>query len=74
MVKYFSHHYNDINYFRFSVYHFGKNVQSVYAFVVDEVLIDTGQRHNRENVLMALQGKEIEKYYLPIITKTIQVM
>ena len=64
MVKYFSHHYNDINYFRFSVYHFGKNVQSVYAFVIDEVLIDTGQRHNRENVLKALEGREIEKILL----------
>lgn len=64
MVKFFKHSFNDIHYFRFSIYSMGKNVQSVYAFIVDDLLIDTGQKHNRANVLLALENRKINKITL----------
>ncbi len=40
------------------------NVQSVYTYLVDDVLIDTGQRHNRENIYNLVHDKNISKILL----------
>lgn len=40
------------------------NVQTVYSFLVDDVLIDTGQRLNRENIYHAVRDKKLSKIIL----------
>ena len=47
MTRKFIFHHDGVHYYRLSVYRMRVNVQSVYTFLVDDVLIDTGQRYNR---------------------------
>ena len=63
-VRKFNYTFEDVNYYRFSVYRLGNNVQTVYAFVLDDLLIDTGQRFNRENILKVAKEHEISKIIL----------
>jgi glyoxylase-like metal-dependent hydrolase (beta-lactamase superfamily II) len=46
---------------RFSIYRFNTNMQTVYAFWVDGLLIDTGHRNSRENVKQWLEGRQVDK-------------
>lgn len=57
-------HHDGVDYYRCSVYRLNKNVQTVYTFLVDDVLIDTAQRHNRENIYGILKDKSIHKILL----------
>lgn len=63
-VRKFNYTFEDVNYYRFSVYRLGSNVQTVYAFVLDDLLIDTAQRFNRENILKIAKEHEISKIIL----------
>jgi len=53
-----------VHYGRFSIYRFNTNFQTVYAFWVDGLLIDTAHFNSRANVLQFLEGKKIEKIVL----------
>lgn len=63
-VRKFNYEFDGVYYYRFSVYRLGSNVQTVYAFVADDLLIDTAQRHNRENILKVAQQHDIKKIIL----------
>lgn len=63
-VRKFNYTFEDVNYYRFSVYRLGSNVQTVYTFVLDDLLIDTAQRFNRENILKVAKEHEISKIIL----------
>ena len=49
-VRKFNYEFDGVHYYRFSIYRLGNNVQTVYTFVLDNLLIDTAQRYNRENI------------------------
>lgn len=63
-VRKFNYQFEDVYYYRFSVYHFGNNVQTVYTFILDDLLIDTAQRFNRENILKVAKEHQISKIIL----------
>ena len=63
-VRKFSFEFDGVHYYRFSVYLLGSNVQTVYTFVVDDVLIDTAQSLNKENILKVANQHEINKIIL----------
>lgn len=63
-IRKFNYEFDGVHYYRFSVYRLGTNVQTVYAFVVDDVLIDTAQSHNRENILKVANQHHISKILL----------
>lgn len=63
-VRKFNYEFDGVHYYRFSVYRLGSNVQTVYAFVVDDVLIDTAQSHNKENILKVARQHDISKIIL----------
>ncbi|MCO5230862.1 MAG: MBL fold metallo-hydrolase [Chitinophagales bacterium] len=50
--------------YRFSVYRFNKNVQTVYVYQLGDTLIDTGQSHSRDEVVKNLSGHHIKKIIL----------
>jgi glyoxylase-like metal-dependent hydrolase (beta-lactamase superfamily II) len=60
MTRKIVYHFEGVDYFRFSVYRMKMNVQTVYTFFVDGVLIDTAQRHNRINIYQQLKHKKID--------------
>jgi len=63
-VRKFDYEFDGVHYYRFSVYRLGSNVQTVYSFVVDDVLIDTAQSHNKENILSVANQHSISKVIL----------
>jgi len=63
-VRKFNYEFDGVHYYRFSVYRLGNNVQTVYTFLLDDLLIDTAQRHNRENILKVAQEHHIQKIIL----------
>lgn len=64
MTRKIHYQFAGVDYFRFSVYRMSKNIQTVYTFLVDDVLIDTAQRHNRDNLCLVLKNKKISKILL----------
>lgn len=64
MVKCRVQQLDDLEYYRFSVYRMGKNVQSVYTFRLGDTLIDTAHRNSREEVIAQLDGKGIHQILL----------
>ncbi|MBP6049970.1 MAG: MBL fold metallo-hydrolase [Chitinophagales bacterium] len=60
-VRKFNYEFNGVHYYRFSIYSLGSNIQTVYAFIIDDLLIDTAQRFNRENVLKVALEHQIKK-------------
>jgi glyoxylase-like metal-dependent hydrolase (beta-lactamase superfamily II) len=63
-VRKFNYEFDGVHYYRFSIYRLGNNVQTVYTFVLDNLLIDTAQRYNRENILKVAKQHEINKIIL----------
>ena len=63
-VRKFSYEFDGAHYYRFSIYRLGNNVQTVYTFVLDDLLIDTAQKFNRENILKVAKDKDISKILL----------
>lgn len=63
-VRKFNYEFGGVHYYRFSVYRLGNNVQTVYTFILDDLLIDTAQRHNRENILAVAKQHNIKKIIL----------
>jgi glyoxylase-like metal-dependent hydrolase (beta-lactamase superfamily II) len=63
-VRKFNYEFDGVNYYRFSIYRLGSNVQTVYTFVIDDLLIDTAQKFNRENILRVAEEKHISKILL----------
>ncbi len=63
-VRKFNYEFDGVNYYRFSIYRLGSNVQTVYTFVIDDLLIDTAQKYNRENILKVAQQHQIKKIIL----------
>ncbi len=63
-VRKFNYEHDGVYYYRFSIYRLGNNVQTVYTFVVDDLLIDTAQKFNRENILKVAREKNISKIAL----------
>lgn len=64
MIKSKLFQWEDLEYYRFSVYRMGKNVQTVYTFLLGDTLIDTGQKNSREEVVARLDNKGIKKILL----------
>ena len=64
MTRKIAYHHQGVDYYRMSVYRLNKNVQTVYTFFVDDVLIDTAQRHNRENIYEITKSRAINKILL----------
>lgn len=64
MNRRIGYHHQGVDYYRMSVYRMNKNVQTVYVFIVDDVLLDTAQRHNRDNIYEIAKGKNINKILL----------
>jgi glyoxylase-like metal-dependent hydrolase (beta-lactamase superfamily II) len=60
-VRKFNYEHDGVFYYRFSIYRLGNNVQTVYTFIADDVLIDTAQKFNRENILKVAREKNISK-------------
>ncbi|MCB9034020.1 MAG: MBL fold metallo-hydrolase [Chitinophagales bacterium] len=58
------YHFDQVEYAKLSVYRLNKNVQTVYSFIVDDILIDTAQRHNRKNIYSWIKDKKINKIIL----------
>ncbi|MCO5234199.1 MAG: MBL fold metallo-hydrolase [Chitinophagales bacterium] len=50
--------------YRFSVYRFNKNVQTVYVYFLGDTLIDTGQSHSRDIVIKSLENHNVKKIIL----------
>ncbi|HNF49486.1 MAG TPA: MBL fold metallo-hydrolase [Chitinophagales bacterium] len=63
-VRKFNYQFDEVKYYRCSVYRLGSNVQTVYVYVIDDILIDTAQRHNRENIDKILTENKINKILL----------
>ncbi|MCC6583817.1 MAG: MBL fold metallo-hydrolase [Chitinophagales bacterium] len=63
-VRKFNYEFDGVHYYRFSIYRLGSNVQTVYTFIVDDLLIDTAQRYNRENILKVAQQHAVKKIIL----------
>ncbi len=53
--------YQDLTYYKLGSNLFGKPSMFVYCFLVDEMLIDTGQPHVRKELLNALKTEDIQK-------------
>jgi glyoxylase-like metal-dependent hydrolase (beta-lactamase superfamily II) len=64
MTRKFIYHHDGVHYYRLSVYRMRLNLQTVYAYLVDDVLIDTGQRLNRENIFHVMRDKKLSKIIL----------
>lgn len=63
-VRKFNYEFDGVHYYRFSIYRLGSNVQTVYTFIIDDLLIDTAQRYNRENILKVAQQHDVKKIIL----------
>ncbi|MDB5226814.1 MAG: beta-lactamase domain protein [Bacteroidota bacterium] len=63
-VRKFNYEHDGVHYYRFSIYRLGNNVQTVYTFIVDDLLIDTAQKYSRENILKVAKDKHISKIAL----------
>ena len=63
-VRKFNYEFDGMHYYRFSVYRLGSNVQTVYTYIIDDLLIDTAQRYNRENILKVARQHEVKKIIL----------
>lgn len=63
-VRKFKYEFDGVHYYRFSVYRLGNNVQTVYTYIMDDLLVDTAQRHNRENIFKVAQEHDIHKIIL----------
>jgi glyoxylase-like metal-dependent hydrolase (beta-lactamase superfamily II) len=59
MRKWFAYRHGELDYYRFSLYHFGTNMQTVYVFRIGDVLVDTAQSKSRNNLLSALEGRDV---------------
>lgn len=64
MVKYWRYNHQNVEYYRFSVYRMNKNVQTVYMYYFDGLLIDTGMRHARNEVCQIFQNHDVQKIVL----------
>lgn len=63
-AKYRSYRHGDLEYYRFSVYFWGSNMQTVYAFRLGGTLIDTGHAKSRRNLFAALGGRPVHTVLL----------
>lgn len=63
-ARYWTYHEGDLHYYRFSLYYWGRNMQTVYAFRFGNVLIDSAQHNSRANVRTALAGKYPEMIFV----------
>ncbi|MCP4120259.1 MAG: MBL fold metallo-hydrolase [Bacteroidetes bacterium] len=59
-TRWWAYEHDGLDYFKFSIYRFGTNMQTVYMYRMGDVLIDTAQGNSRRNVIRALDGKTIE--------------
>ena len=59
-TRWWSYQLDELNYYRFSLYHFGRNMQTVYMYHFGDVLIDSAQSNSDKNVRTALLDKSID--------------
>ena len=52
-AKWWQYKHDEVEYYKFSIYHFGNNMQTVYVYRLGDQLIDTGQSNSRNNVKKA---------------------
>ncbi len=64
MVKYWTYHHEDVEYYRFTVYRMNKNVQTVYAYYFDGLLIDTAMSHARSAVCEIFEHHKVDRIVL----------
>lgn len=63
-VKAWTYELGDMEYYRFSIYHFGTNMQMVYLFRIKDVLIDTAQSKSRDKVKEVIGGMPLKHIVL----------
>jgi glyoxylase-like metal-dependent hydrolase (beta-lactamase superfamily II) len=63
-VRWWKYHFKDLEYYRFSIYRFGSNMQTVYAYRLGSTLIDTGHSNSRISLKEALGNHKIEQVLL----------
>lgn len=61
MIRWKEQEHDGVSLGRFSIYRFNANMQTVYAFWVDKLLIDTAHRHSRESVKQWLENKPVQQ-------------
>jgi glyoxylase-like metal-dependent hydrolase (beta-lactamase superfamily II) len=64
MIKSRQFQLEDLEYYRFSVYRMGTNVQTVYTFLLGDTLIDTAHSNSREEVLARFDQRGIQRIAL----------
>ncbi len=64
MIKVKSLKLEELTGYRFSIFRFNTNMQSVYLFHIGDTLIDTGQSKSREEVVKKLDALNIKKIIL----------
>ncbi|MEZ5007707.1 MAG: MBL fold metallo-hydrolase [Chitinophagales bacterium] len=63
-AKWWKYQLDELTYYRFSIYHFGTNMQTVYLYRFGENLVDTAQRNSRENIDVIIEDRPIKKIFL----------
>lgn len=63
-AKWWKYNFEELTYYRFSIYHFGMNMQTVYLYRFGEHLVDTAQRNSRENIDVIIEGRPISNIFL----------
>jgi len=58
-TRWWAYEHDGLDYYKFSIYHFGTNMQTVYMFRMGDVLIDTAQGNSRGNVIKAIDKGSI---------------
>jgi glyoxylase-like metal-dependent hydrolase (beta-lactamase superfamily II) len=64
MIKSRQFQLEDLEYYRFSVYRMGTNVQTVYTFLLGDTLIDTAHSNSRDEVLARFENRGIRQILL----------
>ena len=59
-----AYRHEDLEYFKFSIYKFGSNMQTVHVFRIGELLIDTAQSKSIDNLKLALGQSSIQTVLL----------
>lgn len=63
-TRWWTYHLDDLEYYRFSIYRFGSNMQTVYAFRLGNTMIDTAHSNSRINLKKAIGDNVIENVLL----------
>ncbi len=63
-TRWWTYTHDDLEYYRFSIYHFGSNMQTVYAFRLGDLMIDTGHSRSHKNLRAGLHDHSLRTLLL----------